>query len=145
VEVERIDEAIRAIVEAQMMVVSFTTSVLNYELIDAYYDAGLASLVTGVPKLKLTDGNARAALKTSWSLFSTVTRMNLDARYRFVRVARLMNPAEEELWSEMEIWSEYKTRDHFERKRPLSHEWAVFALALAEGDSREARRIINDI
>jgi hypothetical protein len=139
-----IDEAVRSIFEAQMIVVSFTTSVLNYTLTDTYYDAGMASPISGMPKVKFSDHDARVALREAWSPFSPLTRMNLDTRYRFIRKG-LLHPAEQELWSEIEVWSEYKARDHFERQHQLSSDWAVFALALAEGDKQQARRIINDI
>jgi len=139
-----IDQTIGNIVEAQMMVVSFSTSLFNYALIDAYHDAGLADPISGMPKIKFSHDDSRAGLREAWSGFSVPARMNLDMRYRFVLVQKLMNPEEQELWGQMEMWSEHQASRHFEMQRPVSTGWAAFIAALHEGDAQSPWRILRD-
>lgn len=139
-----IGEAIRIVVDAQMFVVSFSTSLFNYCLIDACYDAGLADPLTGKLAIKLDPADARHVLRQAWSSFQPPVRANLDMRYRYMLVECLATPHEQETWERMERWSERATSDHFEMQQPLRTGWLTFIQAVGVMDIAGARAALDN-
>lgn len=141
---EELDETIRQTIECQMFVVSLSTSLLNFALIEAYYSAGKASPVEGMPKIKFTHDDGRLGLREAWAVFPTC-RPNLDMRYRYICVQKLNSPQEQVLWEQMERWSEYYAQQVYVYRQPLSLNWLSFVLALRNRDVPGAQRYVSDL
>ncbi|VVS99696.1 conserved hypothetical protein [Sphingomonas aurantiaca] len=109
----RIEEAINKSVEAQIITVQVALSILNYTIQDAYYEAGLASPLKGMPKFRMTTDDTRKALRLVLSGFK-ICKANLDMRYRYMCVANLMTDEERALDSQIAEWSQNAVRDVFE-------------------------------
>jgi hypothetical protein len=69
--------------------------------------------------------------------------MNIDMRYRYIYVQKLNSPAEEDLWRQMEAWSECEVRRAFESRQGLNTDWLGFCMALREGDQDAAGRYLS--
>lgn len=137
--VSAIDDSVRKFTESQMFVLSLSTSLFNGCLTDAYYEAGKADLMTGLPaNLKIDHDLSRATLRSAWSSFQPVTRANLDTRYRYILVSKLMSPGEASLWAHMETWSESVAHEHFRLQQPIRVGWLDFIEALGRGDKEAA-------
>lgn len=137
-----IARAINRIVEAQMAVVSLSTSLLNYCLTDAYYDAGKASPLAGMPRLRVNHDDSLAALHIAWSIFEW-GKSSLDMRYRYIYVRKLNSPQEDALWQRIERWSEKQCRNTFEYQRPFDIAWVEFIHALAQADITRANDVLD--
>lgn len=145
IDVVDIDDSVRRLIESQMFMLSLSTSLLNGCLTDAYYEAGKADPLSGLPRnLKVDHDLSRAALRLSWSQFGPITRANLDTRYRYVLVSKLMSPGEAGLWAQMEAWSETAADKHFRLHQPLRLGWLDFIEALGRGDKEGAVAALRD-
>ena len=141
--IDQIDIAIRRSVEAQMMVVSLSTSLYNYCLTDAYYDAGKASMFTGMPKVRFRHDDVRSALHLAWAGLPACL-LNLDMRYRYFYVNELASPQEQQLWARMERWSQYKAERIFQFHQNLGLGWLNFIMALDRGDVTAANEVLDN-
>ena len=141
--IDQIDIAIRRSVEAQMMVVSLSTSLYNYCLQDAYYDAGKASMFTGMPKVRFRHDDVRSALHAAWAGLPACL-LNLDMRYRYFYVNELASPQEQQLWARMERWSQYKAERIFQFHQNLGLGWLNFIMALDRGDVTAANEVLDN-
>ena len=141
---EFIDESVRRLIECQMFVVSLSTSLWSGCLTDAYYDMGRANPAAGLPNIKFDHDTMRSALRRAWQNFSPVTRMNLDARYRYIYVAKLLSPAEQQLFALMEEWSEEAFSQTFRFQQPLRFGWVKFIDDLGQRDKAGALAALSD-
>lgn len=142
--IDQIDIAIRRSVEAQMMVVSLSTSLYNYCLTDAYYDAGKASMFTGMPKVRFRHDDVRSALHLAWADLPACI-LNLDMRYRYFYVNELASSQEQQLWARMERWSEYKAQRIFQFQQNLGLGWLNFIMALDRGDVTAVNEVLDNL
>ena len=140
---DEIEDTINRNVEGQMIVVSLSTSLLNYCLTDAYYDAGKASFFEGKPETRFSHDDSRLALHTAWSLFATC-KANLDMRYRYIYVNKLHSHQEEALWRVLKQWSERNCRDVFEFERQFPVQWVGFIEAISKRNTDRAMEIISE-
>lgn len=127
VSVDEIDLTFRQQAQAQMFAVSLATSMFNYALTDAYYDAGLAGPISGMPTIKFDHADARRALRLAWEGLPH-SRLNLDMRYRYILVEGLLSADEQVLWQQMEQWSEEHSERLYRDSKPIDTHWIGFAL-----------------
>lgn len=137
-----IAKAINGLIEAQMAVVSLSTSLLNYCLTDAYYDARKADFINGMPRLRAHHDDSLAALHIAWSVFEW-GKSSLDMRYRYIYVRKLNTPQEATFWQRIEQWSERQCRNTFEYKKPLGIAWVELIHAMATPDTERVYSVLD--
>jgi hypothetical protein len=148
---EKLDAGVRAGIEAQMMVVAQSVTLLNIALQDVAYDEGRVDEIkvrtgqNGFPKLKLSDDELRLALRSLWERFSIPTRMNLDMRYRYLYRERLASPTETSLHQWMVGYAERTLTNEFSFGAHHDTEWLEFVYALACGQMDDAHRFVAQI
>jgi hypothetical protein len=148
---DRLDGGIRAGVEAQMMVVAESVTLLNLALQDVAYDEGrvdrlkVAAGQNGFPKLKISDDDFRRALRELWSRFSVPTRMNLDMRYRYIFREKLASKPEASMFALMTGYAERTLTNEFSFGAHQDTEWLQFLNDLALGEMDGARRFMAEI
>lgn len=137
-------EAVRRHTDCQLMVVAMTSAICGYTLQDAYYDAGLAGPLSGMPKVKFnvrTDGRAMA--QAAWSQFPPC-KADLDMRYRIV-FSRQLSVPEAGLWERCEDWASAAARSKFEYQQQLSPGWIRFVHDISSGDVAGAKQLLKSL
>lgn len=142
-DLEKIDLAIRQNSICQMLIVSLTTSLGNYTLQDAYHDAGFAGPLSPMPELKFHHDDSRLLIQHAFEFFPTC-RMNLDMRYRYVMVQKLMSTAEAEIWQSFESWTGKMARTKFQYRQELDTYWIGFIERFAGGDQPAAMELMRE-
>lgn len=148
---DKLDAGVRNGVEAQMMVVVFSVTLLNIATQDVAYDedrVDFLAVATGggnpFPKVKVKDEVWRVALRDLWSRFSVPTRMNLDMRYRYIFQEGLMSSAEGGLFEHLTNYATRTLTDQFSYGTSANTDWLGFVDALANGRMDEARLFIAE-
>ena len=148
---DRLDGGIRTGIEAQMMVVAESVTLLNLALQDVAYDEGrvdhlkVAAGQNGFPKLKISDDDFRRALRELWGRFSVPTRMNLDMRYRYIFREKLASKPEASMFALMTSYAERTLTNEFSFGSHQDTEWLQFLNDLALGEMDGARRFMAEI
>lgn len=146
---EQVDTGVRKIIEAQMIVVSFSTTLLNIALQDAAYDLGMVDRIkllegrNGFPKIKISDDAFRAALKTLWASFSPATRMNLDMRYRYIFVQKLNSDAEAHMYEKFNSYAVQTITNEMAHQANPDLRWLDLVRALSTDDRSGAIEALN--
>ena len=146
---ETFDAGVRSGIEAQIMVVAFSVTLLNISIQDVAYDTGAVDRAkltegrNGFPKVKVSDEAFRLALRELWSRFSVPTRMNLDMRYRYLHWERLASKEETALHGRMCDFALRTLTNEFSFGAHHDTGWLDFVNHLAHGRLDEARTFIT--
>lgn len=147
---DRLDACIHESIEAQMMVVAQSVTVLNIAVQDVAYDEEridrlkILSGKSGFPKLKMSDDDWRRALSDLWSRFSVPTRMNLDMRYRYIYQKNLNSLNDQYAFAAMIHYAEHSLSNEFSFGMHRDTDWLGFVNNLATGNIDAARSFIED-
>lgn len=148
---DRLDGGVRAGIEAQMMVVAESVTLLNIAIQDVAYDEGrvdhlkVAAGQNGFPKLNVSDDDFRRALRELWGRFSVPTRMNLDMRYRYIYREKLASKPEASMFAMMIGYAERTLTNEFSFQTHRDTEWLQFLYDLALGEMDGAHKFMAEI
>jgi hypothetical protein len=147
---EELDEQVRSGTEQQLMMLAFTSSLLNISIQDVAYDEGAVDTVAllqgkgGFPKLKISDAAFEHALHTIWQPLTDQTKKLLGAQYRrFFATRTSVGGRDASLFTAMSEFATRKLTDEFSYRMQPKTDWLDYIRGISIGDAAEARQILR--
>ena len=147
---QELDVQLRSGVEQQLMMLAFSTSLLNIAIQDVAYDEGAVDQLrliqgqNGFPKLKISDEAFVHALRSVWEPLTGETKNLLATQYRRFFTAK--NPAagrDASLFARLSDYTTQKLSDEFSYRMTPNTGWLDYIRGISIGDANEARQIIR--
>ena len=147
---QELDEQLRRGGEQQLMMLAFSTSLLNIAVQDVAYDEGAVDQLrliqgqNGFPKLKISDDAFVHALRTVWEPLTEETKSLLAAQYRRFFTGR--NPAagrDASLFARLSDFTTQKLSDEFSYRMQPNTDWLDYIRGISIGDANEARQLVR--
>lgn len=147
---QELDEQLHRGVEQQLMMLAFSTSLLNIAVQDVAYDEGAVDQLrmiqgqNGFPKLKLSDEAFVHALRTVWEPLSEETKTLLAAHYRRFFTGRNSGAGRDaSLFARLSDFTTRKLSDEFSYRMQPNTDWLDYIRGISIGDADEARQMIR--